>query len=253
MGEPEIMDLFPDSGGREGHADEISDEGYHYAGRSRINDYKHSSNNIHRQSEPYNQDRYQEGYQDRSPYQDRNPQKKSYINVNDERIVWAGAIFVFFGVFIFLIGYWLGKTTLKDLALGNKQEVQKIEDKIDQKKMENNFAFNNLPQNFPQQEETKSVIPGDNATNMKIQDNVPENLTVPPIKGENSSKSEQKNVKLKTGLEKPSDKIKNSDKKQKSIKKNLFRRRRKIYDPGVGSYQHGKGPGSGRRAQKNGA
>ena len=204
MGEPEIMDLFPDSNGREGrvNAEEISDEGYHYTGRSRINDYKHSNATIHRPAgtgagaEP--------GYR-----QERNPEvRKSYLNVSDERIVWAGAIFVFFGVFIFLVGYWLGKTTLKDIAFGNKQDLQRIEDTVGQKKMENNYAFNNLPQTLPQDDNNKSgnqtekdlkaVLPMDNSSNITRDDTAtPDNLTVPPVKPENRIRADKKILKLK--------------------------------------------------------
>jgi len=224
MGESEILDLFPDSNSREGRirSDEIGDDGYHYNGRSRINDYKHTTSSIHRTNEPViSRDRYHERFQEKYP------QKKSYINVSDERIVWAGAIFVFFGVFIFLVGYWLGKTTLKDIAFGNRQDIQKIEDRSDQTKMENNSSFNNLPQVFPKQEDNtknennpeknvKALVPGNDGTNLVKDENLPENLTTPPVKNDKKLKSEPKNVKLKLSSEKPPEKNKNSEKKQKS-------------------------------------
>jgi cell division septation protein DedD len=190
MGDPEIMDLFPDSNNRDGlkDPDEISDDGYHYTGRSRINDYKHSSNSIHKSKDPiYSQERY--------------PRQKSYINVSDERIVWAGAIFVFFGVFIFLIGYWLGKTTLKDITFGNKGEIQKIEEKIDQKKTENSFAFNNAPIPDIPKKDNNAITPVQEETNLpNIKGSEPENFTAPPINGDNSNKTTLKNVKLKSGF-----------------------------------------------------
>ncbi len=219
MGEPEIMDLFPDSGGRDSHnnSDEISDDGYHYTGRSRINDYKHSSGSIHRSNEPaYNQEHHHE--------------KKSYINVSDERIVWAGAIFVFFGVFIFLIGYWLGKTTLKDLAFGNKQDIQKIEEKVDQKKAENSFAFSNTPlpdilkNENPSKKDNNALMPAEEETNaVKKTEPLPENLTTPPNNEDNYNKTISKNVKLKSGSQSMKKTV-----KQKNVKK--------IESPGEGSF-----------------
>ncbi len=195
MGESELMDLFPDSYGKENHKnkEEISDEGYYYGGRSKMSDYKHSNNSIHKMND-YN-----------ANIPERNPQKKSYINVSDERIVWAGAIFVFFGVFIFLIGYWLGKTTLKDILFNNKQNVQKIEDKIDQKKMENNFAFsvtplqdNTKPDSEPLKD-NKVVLPAQEENTPAVKQEIkPDNLTAPPIKAEENIKTDIKTVKVKT-------------------------------------------------------
>jgi len=128
MGEAELLDIFPDGFEDKAHAKSDYDESY-AMGRSKMNDYKHTSN-INK-SHDYPSSTTQT--------------KKTFINVSDERIVWAGAIFVFFGVFVFLIGYWLGKNIQKDVALNNKQTLQSVEEKLTDKKLENSFLFTPTP------------------------------------------------------------------------------------------------------------
>jgi len=95
-------------------------------GRTRINDFKHSSSTIQRGGggDPVKHGR-----------------KKAYININDEKIVWVGAIFVFFGILLFFIGFSLGKITVKDDLGPKKQVIQSIEDNLSQKITNNDVSL----------------------------------------------------------------------------------------------------------------
>lgn len=65
------------------------------------------------------------------------------ININDEtnsiddKVVWVTAIFVFFGIMIFLLGFWLGKTSIKNAVEKEKQTIAMEEKKLEEKKVEN--------------------------------------------------------------------------------------------------------------------
>ncbi len=201
MSDPDYIDLFPNNNqkGTDMVDEEFNmDEEIFNPGRSKINDYKHTSKTIQRGN----------SMQGAASMNERNQQAsygekpKRFINLSDEKIVWAGAIFVFFGVFVFLVGYWLGKSTLKDITFGNKQYQQKIEERLDQKKLENNLAVNGTTLTEPVKNGDESSVPAVenkqsgsaiasplNVTNLP-KENV---LTVPSI---HPVKPENKNVKL---------------------------------------------------------
>jgi cell division septation protein DedD len=74
----------------------------------------------------------------------RNFEKERRINSNmnddfssDDKVVWVTAIFVFFGIMVFLLGYWLGKTSVKDLFTREKALLAEKEEKLNQQKVEN--------------------------------------------------------------------------------------------------------------------
>jgi cell division septation protein DedD len=74
----------------------------------------------------------------------RNFEKERRINSNmnddfssDDKVVWVTAIFVFFGIMVFLLGYWLGKTSVKDLFTKEKAFLAEKEEKLNQQKVEN--------------------------------------------------------------------------------------------------------------------
>ncbi len=68
----------------------------------------------------------------------------NYKNINyddndsvDDKIVWVTAIFVFFGIMIFLLGFWLGKTSIKNAVEKERQSIALEEKKLEEKKVEN--------------------------------------------------------------------------------------------------------------------
>ncbi len=207
MSETEFIDLFPNSNAtsKEAASDTPEynlDEEVFNPGRSKINDYKHSSKTIQHGAGSGGNNFY--GSQPPSS------ENKKYLNVSDERIVWAGAIFVFFGVFVFLVGYWLGKTSIKDISLINKQYQQKVEEKLDQKKLENNMILSapvtgespkieNVPapsENDNKLNESKQLVSSPAVSPLNTANLPKENvLTAPQIQG---AKSVEKNIKLHT-------------------------------------------------------
>ncbi len=210
MGEAEILNIFPEEleSKTSTKSDYIEDENYSI-GRSRMNDYKHSSNisKTHERSS------------------DGNRMQKTFINVSDERIVWAGAIFVFFGVFVFLIGYWLGKSIQKDVALNNKQTLQSMEEKLTQKKLENTFLFTPspatrditpiqevpVPPSFPSEEEAPVPIQSESVIKES-------SASLPPVNIQPQARVEQKQVKL----QKPQTTLKKSSEIQTKPTKTLI-------------------------------
>jgi|YNPMSStandDraft_2_1061718.scaffolds.fasta_scaffold00019_16 cell division septation protein DedD len=54
----------------------------------------------------------------------------------DEKLVWVGAIFVFFGVFAFLLGYWLGNIKEKEITLAQKAKQEQVQQQIAEQKTE---------------------------------------------------------------------------------------------------------------------
>lgn len=105
MGETEFLDLTSRNHCRQDNSDlsslDMENEEFFIPGKSRVQDFKKGNAS-------YNQS---------SGASFINPEKeeKKMINVSDEKIVWVGAIFVFFGVLVFLIGFWLGKATMRDV------------------------------------------------------------------------------------------------------------------------------------------
>ncbi len=142
MSKIDFIDLFDD----EEEAGDVNNASYSYqehspdvtaqaapvGQRMKINDYKHSSQTLQRtHTAPQ--------AQAAAPAPSASPVKS--LKLDDEKIVWAGAIFVFFGVFVFLIGYWLGKATLKSVKSSNEQYVASIQDKLEQQQMENSMTM----------------------------------------------------------------------------------------------------------------
>lgn len=209
MSETEYIDLFPGSSPKDNSGDQM---GYHFEdeiynpGRSRINDYKHSSSTIQKGNTNLNGEI--EGRQFGSGEPSRNPdRKKTYLNISDERIVWAGAIFVFFGVFVFLIGYWLGKTTMKDITFTNKQAVVSAEEKLEQKKIENSLSAGPLPIADNNKNETSAMKEERNVTALPegsdlaapvANETREPAIKAPPIVASKTDKTPMKNVKLST-------------------------------------------------------
>lgn len=72
------------------------------------------------------------------------PQKTLHNDI-DERLVWVGAIFVFFGVFAFLLGYWLGNIKEKEITMAQKEKQTQIMEKIQEKQTEVSLKHNTLP------------------------------------------------------------------------------------------------------------
>ncbi len=68
---------------------------------------------------------------------------KTFHNVNyddngiDDKVVWVTAIFVFFGIMVFLLGFWLGKTSIRNMIEKEKQNLIVEERKLEEKKTEN--------------------------------------------------------------------------------------------------------------------
>jgi cell division septation protein DedD len=224
MGESEYIDLFPGKEPKDGQRDQMAyqfEDEIYTPGRSKINDYKHSSTTIQKGNASLKAGLNGEINENRT-YGSGEPvkntdKKKTYLNISDERIVWAGAIFVFFGVFVFLIGYWLGKTTMKDITFTNKQTVAVAEEKLDQKKMENSLTANlqGFLDGSKKDQATANVadkdshavtaVPqGSDLVAVDSKDAKDSTLTAPPVnavKTEKTVKSEKsltKNVKLTT-------------------------------------------------------
>ncbi len=63
----------------------------------------------------------------------------------DEKLVWVGAIFVFFGVFAFLLGYWLGNMKEKEITQLRKEKQTTLTQQIEEKKTEIALKQNALP------------------------------------------------------------------------------------------------------------
>lgn len=125
MSDFEFIDLFPRSGGKDTQQS-YEEEEYDYSNgfestyiphdfdeqnveRIRINDYKHSPNSIRRGNSVNPEETLRKTVQTQTSG-NASKSKKGSNGITDDKIVWAGALFVFFGVFVFLIGYWLGKS-----------------------------------------------------------------------------------------------------------------------------------------------
>ena len=202
MGEAEYIDLFPGSSPKDGTGDQM---GYHFEdeiynpGRSRINDYKHTSSTIQKGNSNLNGEIEDRQFGSGEP--SKNPdKKKTYLNISDERIVWAGAIFVFFGVFVFLIGYWLGKTTMKDITFANKQTVAAVEDKLEQKKIENSMSVVPSPvsDNVNTVKEDRVSTPLPEGSELAAPPVSVAKVQTPPVASPSVEKTPVKNVKLST-------------------------------------------------------
>jgi len=157
------------------------------AQRMTLNDYKNAGHSVKKSSSPVSE----------SVSHKRATTGKS-LKLDDEKIVWAGAIFVFFGVFVFLIGYWLGKSTMRSVRSNNEQYLAKIEKTLEQKQLENTPAV-------PDQEgAVDSAVPETEASpqpDVKIPESAKEDapIVAPPINDPVIEKKPvHKNVEKKT-------------------------------------------------------
>lgn len=194
MADSEMIDFFAKSNEKEGDFN-FEDEVFQ-PGRSKMNDYKHQSKTIQKGTAGG----FTQSAESYSAPAAATIDKKSYLQLNDEKLIWAGAIFVFFGVLLFLVGYWLGKSTIKDMTLSAKQTVQRTEERIEQKRIENSLALtpvtqdnatesaNALIENRPI--EPSAITPAPEA----IRQPAVESISVPPIE---KPQVEKKSVSVK--------------------------------------------------------
>lgn len=108
------------------------------------------------------------------------PKEKSerFISLNDEKIVWAGAIFVFFGVFAFLIGYWLGKSTSVSINTENEARVSQYQNQMAQKSTENSYMNGQTTQ--PSADKPVPLAPvSTTKTTVPVNASLPNSGTVP--------------------------------------------------------------------------
>ncbi len=151
------------------------------AQRMKINDYKHSSHTLQKTAP-------QKQAQAAAPA----PKAKS-IKLDDEKIVWAGAIFVFFGVFVFLIGYWLGKATLKTVSNSNQQYLAGIQEKLENEQLQNSMTMPLSQDGGKVDSITPEVSPEHSPTVSTPQPkNDIEPIIAPPIKDPDLKKPETK-------------------------------------------------------------
>lgn len=142
------------------------DEEIFTPGRAKIHDYKKTSTS------------YQKGRPAPEPQFVQQPQespKKASIDISDERIVWAGAIFVFFGVLVFLFGYWLGGKTSRDAVTPWANNRQKQETRLAEQRAENALTMAQPPA-----EERPVIVPPPVVSNESSA--VPQAVaTIPPM------------------------------------------------------------------------
>lgn len=168
--------------------------------RSRINDYKHSSyklgennsqNGIYAQNNQATMNKPNIG-------QAPKPKGKKMLNISDEKMVWAGALFVFFGVFVFLIGYWLGKTILKPATPENDQYIGRLQEKLEEKKLETRFSLSSPSSTTSElpSTDTPSLIAPPSNTPINIKPPVDANkpIVAPPIEKPKPEISKPKTV-----------------------------------------------------------
>jgi cell division septation protein DedD len=181
MSEIDFIDIFPATKNNEPSAKKDTFSNYNFdesdaapGERIKISDYKHTSAFNHRGGNTY----MQEPLAKEAEYAPAKSPKKA-LNLSDEKIVWAGAIFVFFGVFIFLIGYWLGKTTIKNVNLSSSEYITQMDEKIHAQQMEGEYVKQNTPGAIPQDSMTP-VIPQVTAPPIGVNDNVKKETVTPP-------------------------------------------------------------------------
>jgi cell division septation protein DedD len=160
MSEMEFIDLFGNnSAGRHLNNAEHYDREHQYSDdldfdtistapspseRRRLNDYKHTSHRISKANGngALNQGRdfADSGVISESNGNGGKKREQKALNISDEKIVWAGALFVFFGIFVFLIGFWLGKTTIGSIKPQEDSYIAQLQEKLDEKKIETRLA-----------------------------------------------------------------------------------------------------------------
>jgi len=139
MGEPEFINLYTDEFEYDSGESETNynlnyntanqngttynqEEQTRHMRKTPLNDYKHKANHIQRGENNYNSVNYNNIHKVNDSMNIHTTRKK-YMELNDEKLVWIGALFVFFGVFIFLVGYWLGKSIMLDLKSNNEPAI----------------------------------------------------------------------------------------------------------------------------------
>lgn len=69
----------------------------------------------------------------RSPRPENSSKK---LNITEDKVVWAGALFVFFGVFLLLIGYWLGKAGISDVNESGEETLAMVRENLEEAELE---------------------------------------------------------------------------------------------------------------------
>ncbi len=102
--------------------------------RMRLNDYKHQAHHL---SKGNTEESFSINSQDTVYSKENGNQGDRSFKINDEKMVWAGALFVFFGVFVFIFGYWLGNMTVSKMKVDHSRYETQIKQKLAEKRLEN--------------------------------------------------------------------------------------------------------------------
>jgi len=117
---------------------DFSEGDFFNPGRTRVNDFKRTANSVHRGN--MGAEAAHDSFRVTPPLPSGGGESAAHVNVTDEKMVWVGAIFVFVVVLVFLIGFWLGKNTIRDITAGRTTYNQRMEERLEQKKVENQLA-----------------------------------------------------------------------------------------------------------------
>ncbi|NPV39403.1 MAG: SPOR domain-containing protein [Brevinematales bacterium] len=127
--------------------------------------------------------------------------KKSLASSSDidEKLVWVGAIFVFFGVFAFLLGYWLGNIKEKEITQVQKEKQALLAEKIEEQKTEIALKQQSLP--VQQAQEVVQQTPVASSTPSPVAE-VP---VIPSLTENTSPKPSQQKTEAKPKVSSPSE------------------------------------------------
>ncbi|MFN4216248.1 MAG: SPOR domain-containing protein [Brevinematales bacterium] len=117
----------------------------------------------------------------------------------DEKLVWVGAIFVFFGVFAFLLGYWLGNMKEKEITQVQKEKQALLAEKIEEQKTEIALKQESLP--VQQAQEVVGQTPVSPTTTTPVAE-VP---VIPSLTEKTSPKTSQQKTEPKPKASSPSE------------------------------------------------
>ncbi|QJR22405.1 hypothetical protein BREVNS_1655 [Brevinematales bacterium NS] len=117
----------------------------------------------------------------------------------DEKLVWVGAIFVFFGVFAFLLGYWLGNIKEKEITQVQKEKQALLAEKIEEQKTEIALKQQSLP--VQQAQEVVQQTPVASSTPSPVAE-VP---VIPSLTENTSPKPSQQKTEAKPKVSSPSE------------------------------------------------
>jgi len=187
MAGAEFIDLYSENNTNDNQIDfDFEKDNIFETSNSKIEDFKHQTNSIKKVNKNYKNEIYND-FDNIDSINKNNSIKKNYSiekNKNekfedlDDKIIWAGAIFIFFGVFLFLMGYWLGKTMIRELNYNNNQKLVETQEKLLKTKTENNLVLNkpiivteNQPQLTYKVEQNENITP-------KVQETPIENKTI---------------------------------------------------------------------------